>query len=120
LKKMDILICDDSMLVRKKLKDLLEKLECQVWEARNGEAGFEIYQQVNPHIVFMDIVMPKIGGLEALKMIKDYDPKAKVIMLSSTGTATKLTEAIKCGAVDFIQKPYDDEQIRCVLAKFSG
>ncbi|MBP2645529.1 MAG: response regulator receiver protein [Firmicutes bacterium] len=119
LKQLDVLICDDSMLIRKKLKDLLEKLGCRVWEAQNGEAGLEVYQQVNPQAVFMDIVMPKVGGLDALKKIKIYDPSAKVIMLSSTGTATKLAEAIKNGAVDFIQKPYEDEQIRHALKKIS-
>ncbi|VBB08998.1 Hypothetical protein LUCI_4284 [Lucifera butyrica] len=120
MKPLDILICDDSVLIRKKLKDLLEKLGCRVWEAVNGQDGFEVYQKEKPHAVFMDIVMPVMDGLEALKKIKEQDPQAKVIMLSSTGTATKLTEAIKNGAVDFIQKPYDNEQIQRILTKISG
>jgi two-component system chemotaxis response regulator CheY len=119
LKALDILICDDSLLVRKKLKDLLEELGCKVYEAQNGLEGFESYKANTPDAVFMDIVMPVLDGIEALKKIKNYDSNAKVIMLSSTGTAAKLTEAIKVGAIDFIQKPYDDEQIRCILTKIS-
>lgn len=116
---LDILICDDSMLVRKKLKDLLESLGCRVWEARNGLEGFETYKDNKPDAVFMDIVMPNLDGLESLKRIKEYDPKAKVIMLSSVGTSSKLKDALKLGAIDFIQKPYDDTQIKSILTKIS-
>jgi two-component system chemotaxis response regulator CheY len=120
LKTLNVLICDDSMLVRKKLKDLLEKLGCQVYEAQNGLEGYEQYISNKPAAVFMDIVMPVLDGLESLKKIKEFDPAAKVIMLSSTGTATKLTDALKIGAIDFIQKPYDDEQIKRIVARISG
>lgn len=108
------------MLVRKKLKDLLEKLGCPVFEAQNGREGYEKFISDKPAAVFMDIVMPVMDGLESLKKIKEYDPSAKVIMLSSTGTATKLAAALKTGAIDFIQKPYDDEQIKRIVARISG
>lgn len=106
-----ILISDDSLLLRKKLREELEKLGCQVFEAKDGQEVIEAYSQYRPNGVFMDIVMPKINGLDALKEIKEIDSKARVIMLSSTGTAGNLLEALKLGAIDFIQKPYNSSQI---------
>ncbi|HMM21911.1 MAG TPA: response regulator [Selenomonadales bacterium] len=118
-KELSVLICDDSMLIRKKMRDLLEANDYQVLEAQNGLEGVEVYRQTKPAVVFMDIVMPQSDGLQALKQIKQFDPQAKVIMLSSTGTATKLVEALKSGAVDFIQKPYEKDHILTALAKAS-
>lgn len=106
-----VLICDDSMLVRKKLRDILEEMQCQVFEAKNGLECVELFKQHTPETVFLDIVMPELDGLKALKQIKACDPKARIIMLSSTGTSAKLLEALKSGATDFIQKPYTKEQI---------
>lgn len=106
-----VLICDDSMLVRKKLRDTLEKMHCQVIEATNGVECVELFKLHAPATIILDIVMPELDGLETLKQIKQYDKSAHVVMLSSTGTATKLLEAVKNGAADFIQKPYTKEQI---------
>lgn len=115
--KLRVLVCDDSMLIRKKMKDLLESLECCVFEAQNGNEGLEMYKNNKPQAVFMDIVMPETDGLEALKLIREFDAAAKVIMLSSAGTATKVLEALKGGAIDFIQKPFNEEQIKEALIK---
>jgi len=106
-----ILICDDSMLVRKKLRDILEEMHCRVFEAKNGLECVELFKLHSPQTVFLDIVMPELDGLNALKQIRECDTKARVIMLSSTGTSAKLLEALKSGATDFIQKPYTKEQI---------
>lgn len=110
-KPLKILISDDSMLLRKKLREELETLGCQVVEAKDGQEVVEAYAKFRPDGVFMDIVMPKVGGLAALKEIKEIDKQARVVMLSSTGTAAKLLEALKLGAIDFIQKPYNSSQI---------
>jgi len=115
---MKILISDDSLLLRKKLREELEKLDCEVFEAKDGEEVIELYSKFHPDGVFMDIVMPKIGGLEALKEIREIDNMAKVIMLSSTGTSSKLLEALKLGAIDFIQKPYNISQIAKAVNEF--
>jgi len=114
-KKIKILICDDSSLIRKQLKDLLINMDCEVIEAADGLEVVGIFKEVQPDVVFMDIVMPKADGLEALKHIRAYDQEAKVIMLSSVGTSTKLVQALKNGAMDFIQKPYTTEQISKVI-----
>jgi len=109
--KARVMICDDSLLVRKKLRELLEDLGCDVCEAGNGAEAVELYREMRPGIVFMDIVMPKVDGLTALRLIKEFDSSARVVILSSAGTSGKLLEALKTGASDFIQKPYTREQI---------
>ncbi|MCE5287197.1 MAG: response regulator [Pelosinus sp.] len=114
--KKRVLICDDSLLVRKKLRDSLEEMNCEVCEATNGKVAVDVFKEKQPDVVFMDIVMPEADGLEALKNIKEYDADARIIMLSSTGTSAKLIQALKGGAVDFIQKPYTVEQIEKVIS----
>jgi len=114
-RKPKILICDDSSLIRKQLKDLLISMNCEVVEAVNGLEVVGIFKETQPDVVFMDIVMPIADGLDALKNIKAYNQDAKVIMLSSVGTSTKLVQALKSGAMDFIQKPYTTEQISKVI-----
>ncbi|QJW46123.1 response regulator [bacterium BFN5] len=114
-----VLICDDSLLVRKKLKDILTSIGCEVFEARNGKEAFQVYQTSRPDLVFMDIVMPDTDGLEALKNLKAFDDQANVIMLSSLGTSDKLIQALKYGASDFIQKPYTVEQITQIVSKIA-
>lgn len=119
LKTLNVLICDDSQLVRRKLKELLESFACRVLEAKDGREGLELYRENNPDAVFMDIIMPDMDGLEALREIKSFDENAKVVILSSYGTAAKLMEALKCGALDFIQKPPSRDQIEQALHKMS-
>lgn len=114
-KRHTVLICDDSMLVRKKLKDMLAGMGCEVFEAANGVEAITVFKERRPQIVFMDIVMPEADGLTALKNIRKYDAAAKVVMLSSSGTSAKLIEALKNGAYDFIQKPYTAEQITKII-----
>lgn len=108
-----VLISDDSLLLRKKLRDELEI------EAKDGKEVVEAYAIHRPAGVFMDIVMPNSTGLSALREIKEIDNKARVIMLSSTGTNANLLEALKLGAIDFIQKPYNSSQLAKALDDFS-
>ena len=110
-----ILITDDSKLLRKKLRVELEKVGCEVIEAENGKDAVMLTLQEKPDGVFLDIVMPEVGGIEALRVMKEVSPELPVIMLSSAGTPQKLMETLKLGALDFIQKPYTSAQIKKAL-----
>lgn len=114
-RKLKILITDDSLLLRRKLKQELESLDCEVFEAKNGKEAVIMYLENQPDGTFLDIVMPEVGGLDALKAIRKINEKAQVVMLSSTGTSSKLVETLKFGAIDFIQKPYTTQQIKKTL-----
>ncbi len=109
--KLKILITDDSKLLRKKLRDELENLGCEVIEAENGKEAIMKDLQEQPDCIFLDIVMPEVGGIEALQVLKEVNPNTPVVMLSSAGTPKKLMQTLKMGAMDFIQKPYTHEQI---------
>ena len=110
--KLKILITDDSKLLRKKLREELEKLDCDVLEAENGKEAIMRDLTEQPDGIILDIVMPEVGGSETLQVIKDINPEIPVIMLSSAGTSQKLKQTLELGALDFIQKPYTSEQIK--------
>lgn len=120
LENMTVLICDDSLLARKKMVTFIKSLGVgTVVEAGDGEAAVNMYKNHTPDITFMDIVMPKINGVEALKQILAINPSAKVVMASSVGTQENLKEAIMAGAYDFLQKPLEDNQIKQIIEKFA-
>lgn len=116
-RKLRVLITDDSKLLRKKLRQELEAMNCEVLEAKNGKEAVMINLQEKLDCVFLDIVMPEVGGIEALQVIKEVNPDLQVIMLSSADTPQKLMKTLKMGASDFIQKPYTTEQIKKTVAK---
>ena len=115
-KKLRILITDDSKLLRKKLREELEKLDCEVIEASNGKEAIMRDLEQEPDGVILDIVMPEVGGIEALQVIREVSPTVPIVMLSSAGTPQKLMQTLKMGAIDFIQKPYTKEQIARAVA----
>ncbi len=107
-----VLIVDDAVFMRMKLKDILEKNGYEVvGEAQNGQEAFEKYQASTPDLVTMDITMPELDGLEALKLIRNFDGNAKVIMCSTMGQQGMVMDAIRAGAVDFIVKPFDTDRV---------
>ena len=110
-KKLKVLITDDSKLLRKKLREELEALDCEVLEAQNGKEAVMINLQEPLDCIFLDIVMPEVGGIEALQVIREVNPDLPVVMLSSAGTPQKLMTTLKMGAMDLIQKPYSSAQI---------
>ena len=89
----------------------LEKLGCEVIEAVNGREAITSVLEQEPDGVILDIVMPVVGGIEALEFIREVAPNVPVVMLSSMGTPQKLMQCLKMGAIDFINKPYTREQI---------
>jgi len=113
-----VLICDDSVFARRKLKDYLNSIGFQdVLEATDGEVAVEQYKEHRPDIVFMDIVMPKKDGVEAVGDIIKINPDAKIIMTSSVGTQDYLKDSIKAGACDFVQKPLENDKITNAIKK---
>ncbi|EGC71081.1 chemotaxis protein CheY [Enterococcus casseliflavus ATCC 12755] len=113
-----VLIVDDAVFMRMKLKDILEKNGYEVvGEAQNGQEAFEKYQATTPDLVTMDITMPEVDGLEALKMIRTFDAQAKVVMCSAMGQQGMVMDAIRAGAVDFIVKPFDTDRVITAIDK---
>lgn len=104
-----ILIADDSLFMRNWLRNMLDNSMFHVIsEAKDGYEAVEKYKEYNPDLVLLDITMPIVNGLTALKAIQQYDPKAKVIMCSAMGQTALIRETLQCGAKDFIIKPYFD------------
>jgi len=113
-----VLIVDDAVFMRMKLKDILEKNGYEVvGEAQNGQEAFEKYQATAPDLVTMDITMPEVDGLEALKLIRTFDASAKVVMCSAMGQQGMVMDAIRAGAVDFIVKPFDTDRVITAIDK---
>lgn len=106
-----ILITDDSRTSRKILRTLLTESGYEVVEAENGQMGVEKYKEEKPDLVTMDITMPVMDGIEALKEIRACDSAAKVVMVTAAGQENKIVEAVKHGAAEFITKPFEKEKI---------
>ena len=107
----NILICDDAAFMRMMIKDILTKNGYNVaGEAENGMKAVEKFKEVNPDLVLMDITMPEMDGIQALKEIKKLDGGAKVIMCSAMGQQAMVIESIQAGAKDFIVKPFQAER----------
>ena len=119
--KKRVLIVDDAVFMRMKLKDILEKDGYEIaGEAQNGFEAVEKYKQEMPDIVTLDITMPEMNGIEALKKIKEIDPSAKVIMCSAMGQQSMVMDAIQEGASDFIVKPFETERVLQSVKKNIG
>ena len=112
----NVLIVDDSRTSRRFLKDILERAGYNVvGEAINGQEGFDQYVKLEPDIVTMDITMPQVDGFESLKLIRKFNPNAKVIMITAAGHKEKMMEAVKFGAIEFITKPFMEESVLTAL-----
>ncbi|MDE6674716.1 MAG: response regulator [Acetatifactor sp.] len=107
-----ILVVDDSKMSRRMLRTILEEEGYAVIaEAANGEEGLEAYKQYHPSVVTMDITMPKMDGIAALKEIRAYDGNARVVMITAAGQQQKIIEALKLGAEKFITKPFEQSEV---------
>ena len=116
-----VLIVDDAAFMRMMIKDILEKNGFEVvGEANNGLKAVELYKKEKPDVVTMDITMPDMDGIEAVKAIKAFDPNAKVIMCSAMGQQTMVMDAIRAGARDFIVKPFQADRVLEAIKKVVG
>ena len=116
-----ILICDDAAFMRMMIKDILSKNGYNIaGEAENGVKAIEKYKEVNPDLVLMDITMPEMDGIQALKAIKAADSGAKVIVCSAMGQQAMVIESIQAGAKDFIVKPFQADRVIEAVKKVIG
>ena len=116
-----ILISDDAAFMRMMIKDILTKAGFEVaGEAENGAKGVEKYGELKPDLVLMDITMPEMDGLQALKSIMSSDGNAKVIMCSAMGQQAMVIESIQNGAKDFIVKPFQADRVLEAVKKVVG
>ena len=113
-----ILIVDDAAFLRRMLSDMLTSLgHTIVGEADNGETAVRLYKALTPDLVTMDITMPEMDGVTALKAIRSHHKEAKVVMCSAIGQKNVVIEAIQAGAKDFIVKPFSKERIEGTVAR---
>ncbi|MEI4788917.1 response regulator [Bacillus sp. FJAT-53060] len=116
-----VLIVDDAAFMRMMIKDILVKNGFDVvGEAENGTQAVEKYKETSPDLVTMDITMPEMDGITALKEIKQIDASAKIIMCSAMGQQSMVIDAIQAGAKDFIVKPFQADRVLEAINKTLG
>ena len=115
-----VLIVDDADFMRVMLKEILCEMGLTVaGEAADGEEAVRRYQELRPDLVALDIGLPRLDGIAALRQILADDPSANVIMISALGQRQKVLEAIQCGARDFLVKPFDPDRVRETVSRFT-
>lgn len=113
-----LLVVDDAMIMRKLIRDVAVEAGWVVaGEASNGAEAVALYETLRPDLVTMDLVMPVMGGNEALRLIRASDPNARVVVVTALDQKQTLAESIRDGALDFIVKPFDRERIIGFLKK---
>jgi two-component system chemotaxis response regulator CheY len=107
-----IMIVDDAAFMRVMLKQILTANNFEVVaEAQNGKEAIRAYEVHKPDVVTMDITMPDMGGIDAVKAIKALDPHAKIIMCTAMGQQPMILSAMEAGAIDFIVKPFQNDRV---------
>ncbi len=116
-----VLIVDDATFMRTMLKDILSKNGLKiVGEASNGKEAVEKCNRLKPDLITMDITMPKMNGIEAVRKIKEKNPQAKIIMVSAMGQQKLIIESLEAGALDFITKPFQPNKVIKTVFKYLG
>ena len=116
-----LLVVDDALIMRAMIKDIAQQAGWQIaGEATNGRECLERYRELSPDLVTLDIVMPEMDGVEALRQLRQEDPPAMVVMVSAIDQKEKLSECIRLGARDFIVKPFDRDNLRSLLQRYLG
>jgi len=116
-----VLVVDDAAFMRMMLKDILTQNGYEVaGEAEDGVQAIKLYEELKPDLVTMDIIMPEMEGIEAVKRIISFDPQAKILMVSAMGQQFLVKEAIQAGAKDFVVKPFQPAKVLTALGKLLG
>ena len=112
-----VLVVDDAAFMRMRCKKLLTQSGHEVVEAATGSQAVDMYQSDKPDLVLLDITMPDMDGLTALKEIRKIDPDARVAMVTAMGQQSMVVEALKAGAKDFVIKPFDQDRVLAAISK---
>ena len=113
-----VLVCDDAVFMRTLISDILTESGFEViGEAETGVQAIERYKQLHPDLVTMDIVMPDMGGIDAVREITKFDADAKILMCSAMGQQALVVEAIQAGAKDFVVKPFQTDRVLSAIEK---
>ncbi|MBU0926097.1 response regulator [bacterium] len=117
---MKILVTDDSKMARKMViktlnEDIKENLE--IFEAQNGQEALDLYKEISPTIVFLDLTMPIMDGFTALEKIKEFDKNARVVIISADIQKLSMDRVLKLGAFDFVKKPIDSTKMKQIFEK---
>lgn len=118
-----VLLVDDSIAIARQLQKIVDETEGYevAGHAKNGIEGIKMFMSLRPDIVFMDIVMPEMDGLQAIRSIKNLDKNAVIVVISSAGgVGDKVAEALKFGAVNVIPKPFEPQKVREILSSVKG
>ncbi|MEZ3462871.1 MAG: response regulator [Lachnospiraceae bacterium] len=116
-----VMVVDDAVFMRMTIRKMIELEGYEVvGEAGNGVEAVQKYMEAQPDVVMLDITMPEMNGIDALKRIKEFDPKAKVIMCSAMGQQAMVAQAIQSGAKDFIVKPFEKDRVLAALKRVTA
>ncbi len=117
--KKKVLIVDDAGFTRAMLKNIINGTNFAevIAEAKNGNEAIELYKKLKPDLVTMDLIMPQLGGLDAIKGILNFDKTASIIVVSAIGQQDLILEATQLGAKDFIRKPFKKDQVEQILTR---
>lgn len=116
-----LLVVDDAMIMRRLIRDVAREAGWEVaGEASNGAEAVAMYEALRPDLVTMDLVMPVMGGNEALRRIRSADPEARVVVVTALDQKQTLMESIRDGAMDFIVKPFERDRILTLLNKVAA
>jgi CheY-like chemotaxis protein len=120
---MKILVTDDSKMARKMvIKTLTENIEgdLEIFEAQNGQEALDLYKEISPKIVFLDLTMPIMDGFTALEKIKEFDVNAKVVVISADIQKLSMDRVLQLGAFNFVKKPIDSSKMKQIFEKLNG
>jgi two-component system chemotaxis response regulator CheY len=116
-----VLVCDDAIFMRTMISDILTQAGYEVvGEAESGAQAVQKYRELKPDLVTMDIVMPEMSGIEAVREICREDPDAKILMCSAMGQQALVVEAIQAGAKDFVVKPFQPSRVLEAVQRLLG
>jgi two-component system, chemotaxis family, chemotaxis protein CheY len=120
---MKILVTDDSKMARKMvIKTLTENIkgDLEIFEAQNGQEALDLYKELSPKIVFLDLTMPIMDGFTALEKIKEFDKNAKVVVISADIQKLSMDRVLQLGAFNFVKKPIDSIKMKQIFEKLNG